>query len=123
MMRGYVDENDQSILRIKVIGNYADINVDAIVDTGFDGYISLPIHIAVYLGLELYGDIQVELADGSVHQELVFAGKVVFNNETRDVLIILSRSNDTLIGTKLLKNRIVTINYVNNTITVSDETR
>ena len=46
------------------------------VDSGFDGFLCLPIEVAVGLGLELVTTIPVELADGTVNEnELVFAGK------------------------------------------------
>lgn len=45
--------------------------VEAILDTGFDGYLSLPINIAVSLGLELIAVVPVEYADGRTSQELV----------------------------------------------------
>ena len=46
-----------------------EIAVDAVIDTGFDGYLCLPVQLAIQLGLELSGSIKVELADGSIKRE------------------------------------------------------
>ncbi|MBU0567727.1 DUF4258 domain-containing protein [bacterium] len=44
-----------------------------------------------------------ELADGSVvEDELVFAGKILWGDEVRDVEILLTKSSDVLIGTAYL---------------------
>ena len=53
-----------------------------------------------------------ELADGTIVQdELVFAGKVLWDDEVIDAEIVLTKSNDTLIGTAMLKNSDVRLNF------------
>ena len=42
------------------------VEIDAIIDTGFDGSLCLPVPIAIQLGLELSCSQVVELADGSL---------------------------------------------------------
>ena len=54
------------------------------------------------LGLDLVGQGYVELADGTVRRQLLFAGSVQFLGETRAVPIYLTDSDDVLIGTSLL---------------------
>ena len=93
------------IIRITVRGSKDEVTVDGILDTGFDGFICLPIAVAVPLGLELIDVADAELADGAIVQdELVFAGKVLWGCEFMDVDILLTKSTDTLIGTAMLKN-------------------
>jgi len=50
----------------------------AVVDTGFDGAVCLPVSIAVNLGLELVGREFVEYADGRVVRELLFGARCSF---------------------------------------------
>jgi clan AA aspartic protease len=97
--------------RIEAIGSRKTLALTAIVDTGFDGYICLPIRLAVQLGLELIGDQLIELADGTQRKELVFAGSVGFLGETREVEIILTNSEDALVGTSLLDLYSVAIEF------------
>lgn len=68
--------------------------------------------VAVPLGLELIDVADSELADGTIVQdELVFAGKVLWDDEVIDAEIVLTKSNDTLIGTAMLKNSDVRLNF------------
>jgi clan AA aspartic protease len=97
--------------RIEAVGNRQTLALTAIVDTGFDGYLCLPIRLAVQLGLELIGEQLIELADGTQRNELVFAGSVRLFGETRDVQIMLTDSEDALVGTSLLNHYSVAIEF------------
>jgi clan AA aspartic protease len=104
--------------QIEVIGNRRSIELTAIVDTGFDGDICLPTRHAVLLGLELIAELPVELADGTRTDELVFAGSARFFGETHDVEIMVTTSEDALIGTRLLNRYPLAINFPGGRITV-----
>lgn len=97
--------------KAEVIGSRKTIAITAIVDTGFDGHVCLPTRLAVQLGLELVGDISVELADGTLKKELVFAGAVRFFGVTREVRILLTNSEDALLGTSLFNHYPISIEY------------
>ena len=97
--------------RIEVIGSRQTRMLTATVDTGFDGDLCVPISVAVQLGLELTGEQIVEYADGTQKRTLVFAGSVRFFGETRVVEIILTESEDGLIGTRLLNQFPLTIEF------------
>ena len=96
---------------IDVIGSRRSIELTAIVDTGFDGDVCLPTRQAVLLGLELVAELPVELADGRRTDELVFAGSARFLEETHDVEIMLTTSEDALIGTRLLNRYALAIDF------------
>ena len=89
-----------------------------LVDTGFDGWVCLPTPIAIQLGLELFGLQVVELGDGSEIEELVFRGEVMFNQKRRDVNITLTNSADALLGTGLLEDSVLTIDFVKSTMEI-----
>lgn len=112
MITGRINQALSPILRITVYGNKGEVTVDGILDTGFDGFICLPIAVAVPLGLELINVTDSELADGTVvEDELVFAGKVLWDGEVIDVDVVLTKSADTLIGTVMLMNSDVRLNF------------
>ena len=70
--------------------------------------VCLPLSVAVPLGLELAFTSQFELADGTlVQDELVFVGKALSHGEYRDVEIVLTRSEEALLGTGLLEGESV----------------
>jgi clan AA aspartic protease len=97
--------------RIKAIGSRQTLALTTIIDTGFDGYLCLPTRLAVQLGLELIGEQLIELADGSQRNELLFAGSVRFFGETREVQIMLTDSEDALVGTSLLNHYQLAIEF------------
>ena len=81
-------------------------------DTGFDGYLCLPISIAVSLGLELIKVVRTELADGTIlEDELVFTGEVEWNGTLMEVDILLTKSEDVLIETSFLNGYSVNLDY------------
>ncbi|MCS7191800.1 MAG: hypothetical protein NZ937_02300 [Armatimonadetes bacterium] len=88
---------------IEVIGLRLSEKLTAIIDTGFDGAICLPISIAVTLGLELVGWEFVQYADGRIARELLFRGTVQFQDSIFEVNISLTESNEALIGLEMLR--------------------
>lgn len=96
-MEGYIDEYGQAKVNLTV----SKLPIDAVIDTGFDGDLCLPIQIAIRLGLKIRNIMTVELADGTRKRELVFSGLVRFGAETREINIVLTESEDALIGTNM----------------------
>ena len=96
---------------IEVFGTRQAVSLSAIVDTGFDGDLCLPTRHAVQLGLELIGERLVELADGTRKKELLFAGSVRFFGKTREVKLMLTNSEDALIGTRLMNHYPASIDF------------
>ena len=110
---GYVDRLRQPRIKLTVKGNRQSARIEPVVDTGFNGALSLPVAIAIPLGLELYGRIPVELADGLMKNELVFLGSVIWRGQERLIKIFLTESKAALIGSGLLQGQKLDIDYVN----------
>jgi hypothetical protein len=69
--------------------------------------------------LELAYTSQFELADGTlVQDELVFVGKAFWQGEHRDVEIVLTRSEEALLGTGLLEGMQVMLDFTRGTVSV-----
>ncbi len=100
-MDGYIDEYGQGRVRVGVMGRKMEIAVDAVIDTGFDEYLCLPVQIAIQVGLELCDTMEVELADGTIKKEMVFSGLTKFGEKAKKARITLTESRDALIGTKI----------------------
>jgi predicted aspartyl protease len=64
---GYLDDNGHPRVTIRITGTHpsAFADVDAMIDTGFTGFLMLSIAQALPLGLALYGTGDYVLADGS----------------------------------------------------------
>jgi len=120
MIEGVIRETGTPTLRLKVIGRGGnEVTIEGILDTGFDGFLCLPIPLAVSLGLELVDVTRTELADGSVlENELVFAGRAEWDGMVMDIDILLTRSSDVLIGTAFLKGYLVQLDYQAHTVRI-----
>jgi len=64
---GYIDSDGHPKVRIRVNGTNPDASasLEAMIDTGFTGFLMLPISVALPLGLVLMGTGDYTLADGS----------------------------------------------------------
>ena len=120
MIQAYFDDSGNPKVKIAVGGSRMQMEVAALIDTGFNGYITLPSTIATQLGLELTSVTWVELADGSVIRNSVFSGHATFGGQSQEVEIMLTDSDEALIGTSLLSNYQLTIDFVNRTIEIKE---
>jgi predicted aspartyl protease len=87
---------------VEVGGTRRTVALTAVLDTGFDGELSVPLDVAVTLGLELTGADVIELADGSHKRELLFSGTAGVLGKRRQVAMYVTESEDALVGTELL---------------------
>ncbi len=63
MIERVIWETGMPMLTLKVIGKGGnEVSLEGILDTGFDGFLCLPIPVAVSLGLELIDATDTELA-------------------------------------------------------------
>ncbi len=118
-MKGYFDSGGRPRLTVTVRGRRQTAELDALIDTGFNGDLTLPIGLAVELGLELVSRRQVELADGSIRSELVFVGTAVLDGRSQLAMIGLTDGLDALVGTGLLRDRRLTMDFRKGTISIT----
>jgi predicted aspartyl protease len=110
-MQTFFDNRKHPKIKLKVVGARKSSLLEAILDTGFDGYLSLPISIAVTLGIELTAIIPVEYADGRRSQELVFSVRADFDGKEKMVPATLTAGAEALAGTSLLANYELRVNF------------
>ena len=119
-MRGYFNDAGQPRITVFLSGNRGETTVDALIDTGFDGALCVPIPIAIPLGLELYGDQYYELADGTIRQGLTYQAIVHLGEEACQIEISLTESEDALLGSELLDGYVLEIDYGNRTVEIRE---
>lgn len=105
-LTGYFNSAGSPIIEISVFGAFAEgkRKFEAIVDTGFTGFLSMPIVQAFPLGLILTGTTTTILADGSKSSKLTALGKVTLGERTEAGVIILGEGqSDILVGMEFLK--------------------
>ncbi len=103
-MQGKI-ENDVVTVPIEVFGvsRQTKQQFQAVVDTGYQGYVSLPFSSAFPVGLVLRGQQSYTLADGSVSSHFICLGTVIFDGHEVVVPIDVQSNGPTLIGTEFLK--------------------
>ena|SRR5687767_9924227 len=109
-MKGFFSDGKPKI-ELTVIGLDDKIKIPALIDTGFDGALMLSLPSALQIGLRLSNMVQVELADGSIKKEFVFEAKAVLDGETIPVGVLLTSSDENLVGTALLQNQSLLIDF------------
>ena len=110
---GYVDFSTLSpMITAKLISsNNEEIEFPAIIDTGYNGEVILPESKIHEMDLEFLGTIDSELANGEVVGIELFKGKSKWFNTIREITIGASQSNDALLGTLLLVNCELDVNF------------
>ena len=76
--------------------------VEAVIDSGYTGALTLPPALRMLLGLRWQSTQRATLADGSTCVFQVYVGKVVWDGKVRQVLVDEADA-DPLIGMRLLR--------------------
>jgi predicted aspartyl protease len=104
---GYLDNAGHPHIKIKVWGlsDQFGQEFEAMIDTGFSGYLSLPLVRAFPLALTLFGTTQYELADGSMSPKLLAHGSIDHEGEITSGLIALESNANCgpLVGMEFLR--------------------
>jgi clan AA aspartic protease len=83
------------------IASQPDIQIECVVDTGFEGALALPAAAVTALGLPYLTDLDANLADGTNVSTAVFVGTILWQGaETRATVLALGQRP--LLGTALL---------------------
>jgi clan AA aspartic protease len=113
----------QALVQIEVIGSRENWKGEAIVDTGFTGFVSLPQHVAKKLGLELSAVEPVTYGDGRRIDAIFCQGAVEFLGKTAFVPIMISRGKQPLVGTLLLADCSLSIDFVDGKVDIVRKTK
>ncbi len=86
MIEGFVNANLEAVVTLPLQGPAGQTReVDAVIDTGFNGYLTLPPTLAADLGLPVVGDGEAVLADGSEAAFDVYGVTVLWDDESRHI--------------------------------------
>jgi clan AA aspartic protease len=111
MIRGTI-RNREAIIELGVAGlGQPAVQIEAVIDTGYNGYLTLPDDLVTALQLPFAGHRRGRLADGSVTRLDVYLASVVWHGRQKDVLI--SQADGTpLIGMALLEGSRLTMDVI-----------
>jgi clan AA aspartic protease len=109
MITGVVTPNREAVIRVLVRGTHGqEARVDAVVDTGFNGFLTLPVRRITELALSFAGTTQATLGDGSAVPLDVFEATVLWDNHAQSI-IVLAAEDSALVGMALLSGYRVTL--------------
>jgi clan AA aspartic protease len=102
MIFGVVNNNCEAIIKVAVGGvDSPKIAIDTVIDTGFTGFLSLPLSIITDLGLPWhYRDIGT-LGDGSEVVFEIYKASAIWDGQNQ-VIEVAASDSDPLVGMSLL---------------------
>lgn len=118
-LSGYINEDlEPKLDNIFVMGEEAPIRLDVILDTGFNGELSLPVELKEKCKIEFVSVKPYELANGEIVEENVYLTELIVNEKSYIVETTLTGSKIALIGMELIRNKIAVFNLKDNTVKV-----
>lgn len=104
---GSLDSSGTPVIKISIKGAYqkSEREFTAVVDTGFTGFISMPMVKAFPLGLILFGTTSMVLADGTTQARFTALGRASLDGTTwKDGLVVLEYEDvDILVGMDFIR--------------------
>jgi clan AA aspartic protease len=102
MISGIVTSNREAVIRVVVRGPEGrEQERDAVIDTGFNDFLTLPPSIVGMLEPPFAAPAEATLADGSVVQLNYHRASVIWDGESRDMLVLAAESGP-LVGMSML---------------------
>ncbi len=109
-MFGRVNQNREAIVKLVIIGSEnRKIVIDAVIDTGFNGDLILPLEAISELDLKLQGYQKAVLGNGTTSQFQVYAATVIWDG-SRKIAEVNAATSGALIGMGLLEGYKLEIN-------------
>ena len=109
MLTGHITSDNEAILPIALLGaEDRTIRIEAAIDTGYNGFLTLPKSVIEELDCSFVGPTRATLGDGHQVSMDLFLGVVQWDGSPRDVLI-LETEGGSLIGMALLNGHRITM--------------
>lgn len=109
MIRGAVLPNRQAVVTVELLASDGQFQpFEFVLDTGFDGDLSLPSRTLRGLAAAPEGEYPTELADGSRIMSYAWTASALWDGQTRPILIVES-DGEQLLGMNLLWQNLITL--------------
>jgi predicted aspartyl protease len=118
MITGNIEAGLHPLIALEIAGTQGSETLFTLVDTGFNWNIGLHYDFADRLGLEIYDFAKIEYANGQSEEELVCHGRVKWHEQWQEIDIVLSADEEPSLGTGLLNGCVMTMNFIENTLTI-----
>jgi clan AA aspartic protease len=112
MISGTVDARLQAAVTLHIFGSHGLMKtIDVVIDTGYNGYLSLPSNLISALQLKVIGNSNVQLADGTWVLIEEHEATVLWDSKPQPVIVDAANTPPTL-GTALLHGYTLTMQVV-----------
>lgn len=111
MLEGRVNRHGEPIVAIQLLLRARPSTFPAVIDTGFNGYLSVPQRLLSQSRWQPIGTEKFEIATGAIVEQEIFLGEIVFDGQQSPAYVVATQAQDILIGTKLLKRKALSINF------------
>lgn len=113
MIQGVVSPDGVPTIQVQI----ANQEWTATVDTGFNGDLELPEALRTYLNIrDTFGLVKFALAGGQTIEEYVYIVDFPFDGRLVEAAVTFVSDNQILIGTRLLQDYWLQINFVTRTV-------
>ena len=114
MTGGWISGNRELVMPLRLLDVNEHIHrIEANIDTGFNGHLTLPPDSLRLLGLVAARPMDLRMANNATETFSTFRGTVLWRNQRRTVRIIESEG-DPLVGTALLWGSLLTAEMTDN---------
>ena len=90
-----------------------DFSLNFVIDTGFNGYLTLPVQAVSAMNLPLYSSTPIKLADGSEALSAIHLATVVWD-DVEKVVLVLASGYKPLLGTAMMEKYHLEIDFEDN---------
>lgn len=111
MIRGHVNRNYKAVLPLVVWQGERLKSINAVIDTGFTGFLSLPLAMVQELNLVRSYSELATLGDGSEVLFDIYGASVIWDGQYREIEINAAET-EPLLGMRLLRSHQLQINAV-----------
>ena len=102
MIKGVVNAQHEAVVPLRVRGPAGlELDVDAVVDSGFTGSLTLPVAMIAALGLDRQSGGGAVMADGTVRHFDIYSAELEWDGGWRQVLVS-AVGDEALMGMRLL---------------------
>ena len=118
MLEGHVTPSGEPVVPLQLVLHKRPTQHLAVVDTGFNGYLCVPKSLLINSTWRAIGTEEFEMATGAIAEQAIYLGEVVFDGRAAPVYVVATHARDILIGTKLLRNKMLTVNFKTRHVTI-----
>jgi len=118
--RGRVNNLEEACIYVSLQDGPA---IECVIDTGFNGWLSFPQKLAEDLRLPIVGRERIVMLGRRKMFCPIAVAQIIWLEKSFNVNVIVNDGEDVLLGTQLLANCILRINYRNKKLTINKSER